>query len=106
VRDCQGQGRVRARRTVSVDIPGGVETGLRLQLPGSGEVGPAGGPNGDLYLEVTVATHEVFSREGDDLLATLEVSMPDAILGTTRRSPRSTATSTSRCAPACSPATS
>jgi molecular chaperone DnaJ len=80
---CQGQGRVRARRTVSIDIPAGVETGLRLQLPGSGEVGPAGGPNGDLYLEVTVAPHEEFSRDGDDLLATLEVSMPDAILGTT-----------------------
>lgn len=79
---CQGQGRVRARRTVSLDIPAGVETGLRLQLPGSGEVGPAGGPNGDLYLEVTVAPDDVFSREGDDLLATLEVSMPDAILGT------------------------
>ena len=78
---CQGQGRVRARRTVSVDIPGGVESGLRLQLPGSGEVGPAGGPNGDLYLEVTVAADEVFSRDGDDLLATLEISMPDAILG-------------------------
>ncbi|MBU4466240.1 MAG: molecular chaperone DnaJ [Actinobacteria bacterium] len=80
---CQGQGRVRARRTVSVDIPAGVETGLRLQLPGSGEVGPAGGPNGDLYMEVTVTPHEVFSRDGDDLLATLEVSMPDAILGAT-----------------------
>ncbi len=80
---CQGQGRVRARRTVSLDIPSGVETGLRLQLPGSGEVGPAGGPNGDLYLEVTVNPHEIFSRDGDDLLATLEVSMPDAILGTT-----------------------
>ena len=80
---CQGQGRVRARRTVSLDIPAGVETGLRLQLPGSGEVGPAGGPHGDLYLEVTVTPHEIFSREGDDLLATLEVSMPDAILGTT-----------------------
>lgn len=79
---CQGQGRVRARRTVSVDIPAGVESGLRLQMPGSGEVGPAGGPNGDLYLEITVAVDEVFSREGDDLLATLEVSMPDAILGT------------------------
>lgn len=79
---CQGQGRVRARRTVSLDIPAGVETGLRLQLPGSGEVGPAGGPNGDLYIEVTVSPHEVFSRDGDDLLATLEVSMPDAILGT------------------------
>jgi molecular chaperone DnaJ len=80
---CQGQGRVRARRTVSIDIPAGVESGLRLQLPGSGEVGPAGGPNGDLYLEVHVAPDEVFSRDGDDLLATLEVSMPDAILGTT-----------------------
>jgi len=80
---CQGQGRVRARRTVSIDIPAGVETGLRLQLPGSGEVGPAGGPNGDLYIEVTVTPHEEFSRDGDDLLATLEVSMPDAILGTT-----------------------
>ncbi|WP_417562450.1 molecular chaperone DnaJ [Microbacterium sp.] len=80
---CQGQGRVRARRTVAVDIPAGVESGLRLQMPGSGEVGPAGGPNGDLYLEINVTHHDVFSREGDDLLATLEVSMPDAILGTT-----------------------
>lgn len=80
---CQGQGRVRSRRTVSLDIPAGVETGLRLQLPGSGEVGPAGGPNGDLYIEISVAAHDAFSREGDDLLATLEVSMPDAILGTT-----------------------
>ncbi len=78
---CQGQGRVRARRTVSIDIPAGVETGLRLQLPGSGEVGQAGGPNGDLYIEITVANHETFSRDGDDLLATLDVSMPDAILG-------------------------
>ncbi|WP_108251168.1 molecular chaperone DnaJ [Planctomonas deserti] len=80
---CQGQGRVRARRTVPVDIPAGVETGLRLQMPGSGEVGQAGGPNGDLYLEIKVRHHDVFSRNGDDLLATLEVSMADAILGTT-----------------------
>ncbi|WP_150308972.1 molecular chaperone DnaJ [Planctomonas psychrotolerans] len=80
---CQGQGRVRARRSVPVDIPAGVDTGLRLQMPGSGEVGPAGGPNGDLYLEIKVRTHEVFSRNGDDLLATLEVAMTDAILGTT-----------------------
>ncbi len=80
---CQGQGRVRSRRTVSLDIPAGVDSGLRLQLPGSGEVGPAGGPHGDLYIEVTVSPHEVFSRESDDLIATLEVSMPDAVLGTT-----------------------
>ncbi|MFT2816517.1 molecular chaperone DnaJ [Leifsonia sp. A12D58] len=80
---CQGQGRVRARRTVAVDIPAGVDTGLRLQMPGSGEAGPAGGPNGDLYLEIKVRHNDVFSRNGDDLLCTLEVQMADAILGTT-----------------------
>lgn len=82
---CQGQGRVRARRTVPVDIPAGVDTGVRLQMPGSGEAGPAGGPNGDLYLEIKVKNHDVFSRNGDDLLATLAVSMTDAILGTTAK---------------------
>ena len=80
---CGGQGRVRARRKVTVDIPAGVETGLRLQLAGQGEVGPAGGANGDLFLEVKVRHHDIFSRNGDDLLATLEVQMVDAILGTT-----------------------
>ncbi len=80
---CQGQGRVRARRNIPVDIPAGVDTGLRLQMPSQGEVGPAGGPNGDLYLEIKVRHHDVFSRNGDDLLATLELQMTDAILGTT-----------------------
>ncbi|PJJ72015.1 molecular chaperone DnaJ [Diaminobutyricimonas aerilata] len=79
---CAGQGRVRATRNIPVDIPAGVDTGLRLQLPGQGEVGPAGGPNGDLYLEVKVRHHDTFSRNGDDLLATLEVQMTDAVLGT------------------------
>ncbi|GAA3338792.1 molecular chaperone DnaJ [Curtobacterium pusillum] len=79
---CQGQGRVRARRTVPVDVPAGVDSGLRLQMPGQGEVGPAGGPSGDLYLEIRVRHHDVFSRDGDDLLATLEVQMTDAVLGT------------------------
>lgn len=79
---CGGQGRVRARRKVTVDIPAGIETGIRLQLTGQGEVGPAGGANGDLYLEVKVRHHDIFSRSGDDLLATLEVQMTDAVLGT------------------------
>lgn len=73
---------MRARRKVTVDIPAGVETGVRLQLAGQGEVGPAGGANGDLYLEVKVRHHDIFSRSGGDLLATLEVQMTDAILGT------------------------
>ncbi|TQO21106.1 molecular chaperone DnaJ [Rhodoglobus vestalii] len=80
---CAGQGRVRAQRTISVDIPAGVETGLRLQMPAQGEVGPAGGPSGDLFLEMKVRHHDVFSRTDDDLLATVEVQMVDAILGTT-----------------------
>jgi molecular chaperone DnaJ len=80
---CQGQGRVRATRTAKIDIPAGVDTGLRIQLPGQGEVGPAGGPPGDLFLEIKVKHHDIYSRNGDDLLATLEVQMSDAILGTT-----------------------
>jgi len=82
---CAGQGRVRSARTMSVDIPAGVDTGIRLQLRGQGEVGPAGGPNGDLFLEMKVKHHDVFSRNGDDLLATLEISMVDAVLGTTAK---------------------
>jgi molecular chaperone DnaJ len=78
---CQGQGRVRATRTAKIDIPAGVDTGLRIQMPGQGEVGPAGGPPGDLFLEIKVKHHDIFSRNGDDLLATLEVQMSDAILG-------------------------
>ena len=84
---CAGQGRVRAKRVVTVDVPSGVDTGMRLHLPGEGEAGPAGGANGDLYLEVKVKHHDIFSRNGDDLLATLEIQMTDAILGTTSTLP-------------------
>jgi len=84
---CGGEGRVRATRTIPVEIPPGVDTGIRLRLPGQGEVGPAGGPSGDLFVEIVVAHHDVFSRNGDDLLATLEVSMADAILGRTATLP-------------------
>jgi len=79
---CQAQGRVRATRAANVEIPAGVDTGVRIQLSGQGEVGPAGGLQGDLYIEIKVRHHDIFSRNGDDLLATLEVQMTDAILGT------------------------
>ncbi|MGO1542965.1 MAG: molecular chaperone DnaJ [Gulosibacter sp.] len=79
---CHGQGRVRAQATIPVDIPAGVDSGLRLHLPGQGEAGPGGGPNGDLYLEVRVREHEVFVRNGDDLECLLEISMIDAVFGT------------------------
>ena len=80
--ECSGEGRVRSRRTLSVDVPAGVDTGTRIKLTGQGEVGPAGGPAGDIYLEVRERKHETFVRQGDDLHATLPVPMTAAALGT------------------------
>lgn len=79
---CQGQGRVRATRTLNVEIPAGVDSGVRLHMPGAGEAGQAGGPNGDLYWEIKVRHHDIFSRDRDNLLCTLEIDMVDALLGT------------------------
>lgn len=79
---CRGQGRVRARRDIELKIPAGVEDGLRLQLAGSGEVGFGGGPSGDLYVDISLAPHQYFSRNGDELLCELEVPLHDAVLGT------------------------
>ena len=78
---CRGQGRVRARRTLDLNIPAGVEDGLRLQLTGQGEVGFAGGPQGDIYVDISVRAHEIYSRQGDDLHCMLEVPLHDAVLG-------------------------
>jgi molecular chaperone DnaJ len=82
-RECSGDGRVRARRSITVKIPAGVDTGTRVQLAGQGEVGAGGGPAGDLYVEVHVAPHEVFTREGTTLQCTVSVPMTAAALGTT-----------------------
>ena len=82
-RECSGDGRVRSRRTLTVKIPAGVDTGTRVQLSGQGEVGPGGGPAGDLYVEMHVNEHPVFTRHGSDLLCTVTVPMTAAALGTT-----------------------
>lgn len=78
---CRGQGRVRARRNLDLNIPAGVEDGLRLQLASQGEVGFAGGPNGDLYVDILVKADDTFGRKNDDLTCTLEVPLHDAVLG-------------------------
>ncbi|PFG32789.1 molecular chaperone DnaJ [Sanguibacter antarcticus] len=80
--ECAGEGRIRSRRTVAVEVPAGVETGTRIKLTSQGEVGPAGGPAGDLYFEIRERKHETFLRRGDDLHCTLEVPMTAAVLGT------------------------
>jgi molecular chaperone DnaJ len=82
-RECGGDGRVRSRRTLTVKIPPGVDNGTRVQLAGEGEVGPGGGPAGDLYVEIGVAPHRTFTRHGDDLHCTVTLPMTAAALGTT-----------------------
>lgn len=86
-RECAGDGRVRSRRTLTVKIPAGVDTGTRVQLAGQGEIGPGGGPAGDLYVEIRVAEHPVFTRNGKDLHCTVAVPMTAAALGTTLELP-------------------
>ena len=78
---CAGDGRVRARRTVSVKVPAGVEDGMRIRLSGQGEVGPGGGPAGDLYVEVRELPHDIFTREGDNLHCKVSLPMTSAALG-------------------------
>ncbi len=81
--ECAGDGRVRTRRTITIKVPPGVDSGTRIQLTGEGEVGPNGGPAGDLYIEVMVQQHAVFERQGDELHCVLTLPMTSAALGTT-----------------------
>jgi molecular chaperone DnaJ len=82
-RECSGEGRVRSRRTLNVKIPAGVDHGTRVQLTEQGEVGPGGGPPGDLYVEIHVDPHPTFTRHGNDLHSTVTLPMTAAALGTT-----------------------
>ncbi|GAA1050417.1 molecular chaperone DnaJ [Arthrobacter russicus] len=80
--ECMGEGRVRSRRSLTIKVPAGVDTGNRIQLGGQGEAGPAGGPAGDLFVEIRVNRDAKFDREGDDLQAVVSVPMTAAALGT------------------------
>ena len=81
--ECVGDGRVRTRVNISIQIPPGVEDGSRMQMTGQGEVGPGGGPKGDLYVEFVEKAHPIFQRRGDQLHATLPLPMTAAALGAT-----------------------
>jgi molecular chaperone DnaJ len=79
---CAGEGRVRTRRNLTVKVPAGVEDGMRIRLAQQGEVGPGGGPAGDLYVEIHERPHDIFTRKGDDLHCRVTVPMTAAALGT------------------------
>ncbi|MCA0941321.1 molecular chaperone DnaJ [Yangia mangrovi] len=78
---CGGLGRVQKERSLSVNIPAGVETGTRIRLAGEGEAGMRGGPPGDLYIFIEVKKHGIFEREGTELHCRVPVSMTTAALG-------------------------
>jgi len=79
--ECDADGRVRTRRTIKVRIPAGVEDGTHIQLAGEGEIGPGGGPPGDLFLEIVQRPHPIFERQADDLHCTVTIPMTAAALG-------------------------
>jgi len=79
--DCHGEGRVRENKKLSVKIPAGVDEGDQIRLSGEGENGGTGGVNGDLYVSVTLKSHEIFTREGVDLHCTVPISYSSLALG-------------------------
>lgn len=78
---CSGQGRVRQQRTLAVEIPAGVEDGMRIRLSGEGEAGARGGHAGDLYVILGVEQHPVFQRDGANLFCRVPIAMTMAALG-------------------------
>lgn len=78
---CNGAGRVVKERTLSVNIPQGVEDGTRIRLSGEGEAGLRGGPAGDLYIFLSIKPHELFQRDGSDVFCRVPISMTTAALG-------------------------
>ena len=78
---CHGQGRVEKEKSLSVNIPAGVETGTRIRLAGEGEAGMRGGPSGDLYIFIEVQEHKLFERDGPNLYCRVPVSIATAALG-------------------------
>jgi len=78
---CHGQGRVQDSKTLSAKIPAGVDTGDRIRLAGEGEAGERGGPSGDLYIEIQVKEHDIFTRDGANLYCEVPISFATACLG-------------------------
>lgn len=86
-RHCSGRGMSTTKRDLSLDIPAGVDTGARLRVGGEGEPGRGGGPRGDLYIFIEVEKDEIFTRDGNDIVCEVPISLVEAVLGKTMRVP-------------------
>ncbi|TVY09116.1 molecular chaperone DnaJ [Paenibacillus cremeus] len=78
---CHGSGKIKKQRTISLNIPAGVDDGAQLRVSGEGEAGTRGGPSGDLYVVIRVKAHEFFEREGDDIYCEVPLTFAQAALG-------------------------
>jgi molecular chaperone DnaJ len=79
--DCYGQGRKQKEKTLSVKVPAGVDTGDRIRLANEGEAGEQGAPSGDLYVQMHVKPHDIFTRDDNDLYCEMPISIATAALG-------------------------
>ena len=84
---CDGLGTVVKKKTITVDIPEGVDNGYELRITGKGEAGTNGGPNGDIYLEFKVKNHPIFERDGKDIYLEVPLTITEAILGCKKEIP-------------------
>lgn len=80
-KSCGGQGAVKSKQRITIRIPAGVDSGMRLRMTGYGDAGPNGGPAGDLYVFISVKDHEIFERDGDNVILRLPISFAEAALG-------------------------
>jgi len=78
---CHGQGKIKSQKTLEVQIPAGIDDGMRIRSTGNGEPGSNGGPPGDLFIEIRVKKHDIFERDGDDLHCVVPISFVAAALG-------------------------
>ena len=86
-KNCRGQGSVKEKQHIKIHIPAGVDSGMRLKMSGHGDAGQSGGPPGDLYVFITVEAHDLFERQGNDILLDLPVSFTEAALGCKKEVP-------------------
>ncbi len=85
--DCNGKGYIRSKKTISVNIPSGVDDGNRLRITGKGEAGINGGPPGDLYIEFTIDEHKFYQRDENDIYLEVPLTITEAILGCKKEIP-------------------
>ncbi len=81
---CHGRGKIKSKKTITISVPKGINSGEQVRLSGKGESGSNGGPNGDLYIEFSVKSHPLYKREGYDIYIDLPVTICDLALGSTK----------------------